>query len=62
MFKTLSSFYFSMIFIIVLLRAFGFLSLAEAEFSLLLIISLVMVEDMNGSRKWQVTLRLYKYC
>lgn len=51
MFKILSSFYFSMIFIIVLLRAFGFLSLAEAEFSLLLIISLVMVEDMNGSRK-----------
>ncbi|EHK2470124.1 hypothetical protein ACMSRV_002988 [Listeria monocytogenes] len=51
MFKTLSSFYFSMIFITVLLRAFGFLSLAEAEFILLLIISLVMVEDINGSRK-----------
>lgn len=51
MFKTLSSFYFSMILITVLLRAFGFLSLAEAEFILLLIISLVMVEDMNGSRK-----------
>ncbi|AHJ05751.1 Hypothetical protein FORC57_1262 [Listeria monocytogenes] len=51
MFKTLSSFYFSMIFITVLLRAFGFFSLAEAEFNLLLIISLVMVEDMNGSRK-----------
>ncbi|CUL45164.1 hypothetical protein N1B03_000873 [Listeria monocytogenes] len=51
MFKTLSSFYFSMIIITVLLSAFGFLSLAEAEFILLLIISLVMVEDMNGSRK-----------
>ncbi|HCY9421417.1 hypothetical protein [Listeria monocytogenes] len=47
MFKTLSSFYFSMIFITVLLRAFGFLSLSEAEYMLLLIISLVMVENMN---------------
>lgn len=51
MFKTLSSFYFFMIIIIVLSTALGFLSLSEAEYMLLLIISLVMVENMNGSRK-----------
>lgn len=47
MFKTLSSFYFFMIIIIVLSTAFGILSLSEAEYMLLLIISLVMVENMN---------------
>lgn len=51
MFKTLSSFYYFIIIIIVLSTAFGFLSHSEAEYMFLLIISLVMVENMNGSRK-----------
>ncbi|RKA45469.1 hypothetical protein DYZ93_00581 [Listeria monocytogenes] len=51
MFKTLSSFYFFIIIITVLSTAFGFISLSEAGYILLLIISFIMVEDMNGSRK-----------
>lgn len=47
MFKTLSSFYFFIIIITVLSTAFGFINLSEAGYILLLIISLIMVENMN---------------